>query len=255
MTLSACTFLERDEHRVNVYLNLPHVTLRRAVVAPLYGIPDQMIWVKLAHAMGYGKYFPWRACKEGIDDLLSELGVSYESLIAEGGIHEYDRRVYKKYEMEGFKTPSGKVEIFSERLKNAGYDPSPIRSHVEQNLTGAEEAFPLILTTGGNLLPYTHWQFRYIPRLKKMAPEPVLEIHPDTAEQFEISDSDRVEVKTITGKIQIKARLTETIRRGTVHMAQGWESSNANMLTSVDDSDPISGFPNLKSLRCQVRKL
>jgi anaerobic selenocysteine-containing dehydrogenase len=214
-----------------------------------------MVWVKLAHAMGYGEYFPWRSCEEGIDYLLSDLGVSYESLIAEGGIHEYDRRVYKKYETGGFNTPSGKVEIFSERLKNMGYDPSPIRSDVEQNLTGAEETFPLILTTGGNLLPYTHWQFRYIPRLMKMAPEPVLEIHPDTAGQFEISDSDMVEVKTEIGKIQIKARLTKDILRGTVHMAQGWESSNANMLTSTNDSDPISGFPNLKSLRCQVRKL
>ncbi|MCD4715439.1 MAG: molybdopterin-dependent oxidoreductase [Desulfobacterales bacterium] len=255
VVIPACTFLERDEHRINVYLNLPHVTLRRAVAAPVYGIPDQMIWVKLAHAMGYGEYFPWRNCKKGIDYLLSDLGVSYESLIAEGGIHEYDRRAYKKYEMEGFQTPSGKVEIFSERLKNMGYDPSPIRSNAEQSPAEAEEAFPLILTTGGNLLPYTHWQFRYVPRLMKMAPEPVLEIHPDTAGQFGISDSDMVEVQTETGKIQIKARLTDNIRRGTVHMAQGWESSNANMLTSTNDADPISGFPNLKSLRCQVRKL
>ncbi|MBT3256940.1 MAG: hypothetical protein HN366_10840 [Deltaproteobacteria bacterium] len=30
---------------------------------------------------------------------------------------------------------------------------------------------------------------------------------------------------------------------------------NANRLTSVQHLDPISGFPNLKSLRCRVRKL
>ena len=255
VVLPACTFLERDEHRSNVYLNLPHVTLRQAVVEPVYGMPDQMIWVKLAHAMGYGEYFPWNTCKEGIDHLLGGLGVSFESLVADGGIHEYAGREYKQYETGGFNTPSGKVEILSERLQSMGYDSSPIRSDLEQNLTEAEEAFPLILTTGGNLLPYTHWQYRYIPRLKKMAPEPVLEIHPDTAAHNGISDGDRVEVKTVTGKIEIKARLTQNIRRGIVHMAQGWETSNANMLTSTEFSDPISGFPNLKSLRCCVRKL
>ncbi len=256
VVLPACTFLERDEHRTNVYLNLSHITLRRAVTEPLYGIPDQMIWIKLAHAMGYGEYFPWSTCEEGIDDLLKDLGVSYAGLVAEGGFHEYAQRTYRKYETDGFHTPSGKVEILSERLRSFGYDPFPIRGQMAETKPREEMGeFPLILSTGGNLLPYTHWQFRYIPRLNKRAPEPFLEIHPDTAAQSGISDSDTIEVMTETGTIQIKARVTENICCGTVHMAQGCENSNANLLTSVDDSDPISGFPNLKSVRCAVRKL
>ena len=255
VALPACTFLERDEHRTNVYLNLSHITLRRAVTKPLYGIPDQMIWIKLAHAMGYGEYFPWRTCDEGIDDLLENLGVSYAGLVAEGGIHECGQRTYRKYETDGFLTPSGKIEIFSERLKSFGYGPFPIHGEMaEPKDQEAGREFPLILSTGGNLLPYTHWQFRYIPRLNKRAPEPFLEIHPHTAAQSGISDSETIEVATEAGTIQIKARLTENICCGTVHMAQGWENSNANRLISVDDSDPISGFPNLKSMRCAVRK-
>ena len=255
VVLPACTFLERDEHRINVYLNLPHITLRQAVTEPLYGLPDQMIWMKLAHAMGYGEHFPWRTCKEGIDELLFDVGVSYESLVAQGGVHEYAQRTYRQYEKNGFNTPSGKVEIFSGRLKKMGYDPSPIRPRVKQNLTVVAESDPLVLTTGGNLLAYTHWQYRYIPGLRKRAPEPFLEIHPDTASAWGVSDSDRVEVTTETGTIRINARVSQTIRPGTLHMAQGWESSNANRLTSVTNSDPISGFPNLKSLGCRIRKL
>ena len=87
-----------------------------------------------------------------------------------------------------------------------------------------------------------------------MGPEPFIEIHPDTAAALGISDSDRVEVTTETGAIRVNARLCETIRPGTLHMAQGWEDNNANRLTSVKHSDPISGFPNLKSLRCRVGK-
>lgn len=258
VVLPACTFLERDEHRSNVYLSLPYVTLRRAVVDPLYGLPDQMIWVRLAHAMGYQEYFPWKSCQEGIDELLSPMGTSYADLVAEGGIHAYDRRIYRRYEREGFGTPSGKVEIYPERLKGAGFNPSPVPPMAEDEIpvgeTDESDPFPLMLTTGGNLLPYTHWQFRYIPRLRKSAPEPFLEIHPDTAVSLGIQDGEQVEVSTETGRIEVAARLTEAIRPGVVHLPQGWQSSNANRLTSTEGADPVSGFPNLKSVRCRVGK-
>jgi hypothetical protein len=38
-------------------------------------------------------------------------------------------------------------------------------------------------------------------------------------------------------------------------ISQGWEEANANELSSGESPDPVSGFPNLKSLRCRVRKI
>ncbi|MGD8982927.1 MAG: molybdopterin-dependent oxidoreductase [Desulfobacteraceae bacterium] len=252
--LPACTFLERDEHQVNVYQNLHNITFRRRVVEPAHGLPDQMIWVKLAHKMGLGEYFPWQNCEEGIDHILSPLGVTYRDLVSKGGIYEYEKRRYKKYEDQGFHTPSGKVEIYSERLKGLGYDPSPIREDAHQK-ADVSDRFPLHLTTGGNLLCYLHWQFRYIPKLRKMAPEPLFEIHPNTAHQYGLSAGEMAEIRTKDGKIQLKTHLTDNIRPDTIHMPQGWEEASANELTPSDDTDPISGFPNLKSLRCSVRKI
>ncbi len=252
--LPACTFLERDEHQVNVYQNLHNITLRRQVVEPAHGLPDQMIWVKLAHKMGLGEYFPWQNCEEGIDHILSPLGVTYRDLVSKGGIYEYEKRRYKKYEDEGFRTPSGKVEIYSERLKRLGYAPSPIRESAHQKTDESGE-FPLHLTTGGNLLCYLHWQYRYIPKLRKMAPEPVFEIHPSAARQCGLSEGEVGEIRTANGTIQLKAHLTDHIRPDTIHIPQGWEDACANELTPSDDTDPISGFPNLKSLRCSVRKI
>ena len=258
VVLPACTFLERDEHRSNVYLNLPYVTLRQAVVEPLYGLPDQMIWVKLAHAMGYREYFPWKSCIEGIDELLSPMGKTYSEIAADGGIYAYDRRVYRRYEREGFGTPSGKVEIYPKRLEEAGFDPSPVPSLEAERMRAAEadqnDPFPLMLATGGNLLPYTHWQFRYIPRLRKTVPDPFLEIHPETAGLLGVRDGEPVELRTETDVIVVPAMITGAIRPGVVHLAQGWETSNANRLTSNEDADPVSGFPNLKSVRCRVVK-
>lgn len=252
--LPACTFLERDEHQVNVYQNLHNITLRRRVVEPAYGLPDQTIWVKLAKHMGFEEYFPWETCHQGIDYLLEDLGVTYKDLVAQGGVYEYDQRKFKKYEHQGFKTPTGKVEIHSERLKSFGYDPFPIRKDIFHPIEVSEQ-FPLYLTTGGNLPYYLHWQFRYITRLRKMSPEPLFEIHPDTALQYGLSEGDMGEIQTRSGKIQLKAHLTDKIRPDTIHIPQGWEEANANELTGSDDVDPISGFPNLKSLTCCVQKI
>ncbi|MDH3797594.1 MAG: molybdopterin-dependent oxidoreductase [Desulfobacterales bacterium] len=252
--LPACTFLERDEHRVNVYQNLPYITLRRKVVEPVHGLPDQMIWVRLAHHMGFGEYFPWQSCEEGIDYLLEELGITYRDLISKGGIYEYEKRRYKKYEKNGFPTATGKIELYPEQLENFGFDPSPVRKNAGKPV-GYGDKFPLILTTGGNLLCYTHWQFRYISKLRKISPEPTFEVHPTTANQYGISEGEMAEVRSPFGKILLKACLTRKMLPDTIHISQGWEEANVNELTGTENADPVSGFPNLKSIRCNIQKL
>ena len=254
VVLPACSFLERDEHRVNVYQNLSYITLRRRVVEPVHGLPDQMIWVKLAHHMGLGDYFPWQNCEEGIDYLLHGIGITYQDLISQGGIYEYEKRRYKKYEQNGFSTETGKVELYPKQLENFGPDPSPIRKNVGEPVEYGDE-FPLFLTTGGNLLCYTHWQYRYISKLRKMSPVPAFEIHPETANRYGVLDGEMAEVRSRFGKIQLKARLTGKILPDTIHISQGWEEANVNELTGTEGADPISGFPNLKSTRCNIQKL
>ena len=145
--------------------------------------------------------------REGIDYLLQELGITYRDLIAKGGIYEYEKRRYKKYEQNGFPTETGKIELYPERLEKFGFDPSPVRKNVGKPVEHGDE-FPLILMTGGNLLCYTHWQFRYISKLRKMSLEPIFEIHPKTANQYGISESEMVEVWSPFGKVRLKACLT-----------------------------------------------
>lgn len=249
--LPACSFLERDEHRVNVYQNLACLSVRKKVVDPLWGLPDQVIWMELGRSLGYGDYFPWRDCVEGIDHILSGQGLTHADLVAQGGVYEYEARKFRKYEEEGFRTPSGKVEVYPPLLKDLGFDPSPIMKTFSGN-PEPSAAYPLLLTTGGNLLCYTHWQFRYLQKLRKMAPKAECEIHPDTALRYGFSEGEPVEVRTMFGCVQVKARLTERIRRDTVHLPQGWEEANANILTGMSGADPISGFPNLKAVPCQL---
>ncbi len=254
VVLPACTFLERDEHRVNVYQNLPYITLRQRVVEPVFGLPDQMIWVKLAERMGMGSYFPWKSCEEGIDDLLEEAGVTYRELVSRGGMFSYDETRYRKFETAGFATPTGRVQIDPDRLGETSSAPA-FALYEAGGVAGSQAAFPLLLTTGGNLLPYTHWQFRHIPKLRRMSPSPFFDIHPDTASSCGLSDGDPAEIETAFGRIRLAARLTQRILPGTIHVPQGWEEANANELTGLQELDPVSGFPNLKSLGCRIRRL
>ena len=186
--------------------------------------------------------------------MLRGSGVTYRDLVSRGGIYPYDRTRYRKFEADGFGTPTRRVEIFPERLSAVGVDPSPVRNEAPGGFD-PPGGFPLLLTTGGNLLPYTHWQFRHIPKLRRMCPEPLFDIHPETAASCGLSDGDPAEIETASGRIHLKARLTKRIRPGAVHVPQGWEEANANELTGLEDPDPVSGFPNLKSLGCRIRRL
>jgi anaerobic selenocysteine-containing dehydrogenase len=86
-----------------------------------------------------------------------------------------------------------------------------------------------------------------------MSPQPLFEIHPETGAFYGLSDGDLAEIETRFGRIRLSARFTRGIRPDTIHIPQGWEGANANELTGLEEVDPHSGFPNLKSLRCLIR--
>ncbi len=80
------------------------------------------------------------------------------------------------------------------------------------------------------------------------------EIHPNTAEEYSISDGDMVIVETKRGGIEIKAAVTEDLIPGVVKIPHGWSQANANILTDNIPADPVSGYPALKGLLCRVRR-
>jgi assimilatory nitrate reductase catalytic subunit len=83
----------------------------------------------------------------------------------------------------------------------------------------------------------------------------MFEVHPQTALQHGIADGEKAKVQTAQGEIRLQAHLTSRIRPDTIHIPQGWEEANVNELTGMEGADPLSGFPNLKSLRCRIQKI
>jgi anaerobic selenocysteine-containing dehydrogenase len=293
IVLPACTFLERtrfvtyDTHADHSWNVHSRIALSPKAVEPLEeSRSDWKIICELGKAMGYGKYFPWKTEEEAIDHVLTPLGITCEELADhpkgiimpvppflytkfKGVLGTIMRKVlklaafrdypemYKKYESKGFMTPSKKVELYSERLEKLGYDPLPTyREPAESPVSRPDLAkqYPLILIAGTKLEMYTHSEMRNIPGLRRLFPENLLEINPETAAKRKITESDMARISSPRGSITCKALLTDRIDPRVVHLYHGFKESNCNILTDHKAFDPLTGSTGLKSLLCRVEK-
>jgi len=259
IVLPVGTYLERTD-LFDYYgaFGIPYVMMRKRVIDYYECWPDIKIWLELAKKMGYGKDFPWRTPEEFIDYTLKPTGLSVKHLMEENpaGV-PYGSLEYRQYEREGFRTPSGKVELYSKTLEEVGYSPLPVyKEPLESPISTPELAreYPLILTTGIRILQYSHSSLREISPFHKRVPEPLAEIHPETAQKYGVTDNERVIVETRIGSIEIKVKLTEDIMAQVISIPHGWAQANVNLLTSEQSCDPVSGYPALRSLLCRIRK-
>ncbi len=262
IVLPACSFMERSGvgYVYAVTSGLPYIILRKKVIEPLEECwPDWKFWCELGRRMGYGDLFPWQTDDEIVEYWLKPTGLTVEQLT-----EQHPEGVFfaeKKYDMcdrGDFRTPSQKIELYSQTLADYGYDPLPV--HVEPSLSPVASPelareYPLILTTGARMPQYTHTQFRNVPGLRQAAPEPIAEIHPDTAREHGIADGDMVVIETRKGEIRMRVRTTEDLAPQVVSIPHGWPQANAMVLTELKDRDPITGYTQLKALLCRVRKV
>ena len=162
---------------------------------------------------------------------------------------------YKKYESDGFATPSGKMEFdsvscSSTALTACPYTPSrPTARRPRRTWPGNSRW----CSTPVRALPmFIHSRTFRNPWNLGLAPEPFIGINPEDAAVRGIADNDRVVVATPRSTVNVRARLTNGIVPGAVSIYHGWTTVEVNELIDPDYLDPISGFPGFKSLLCQV---
>jgi len=256
IVLPGTTFLERRE--IREYRN-HMVAVAHRIIEPIGNSKeDWEIWAELSRRMGYADYFPWKDSDELFKYWLESSQVSLDQLKQNpGGVH-YGQREFQKYLKDGFNTPSKRVEIYSELMEKSGYAPLPtFREPAESPLSRSDlvEKYPLILTTGAKTVNYLHSECRNLPSLRRLIPEPSIEINSQTAGSLGIADSDLVKVESLRGSVEMKAKLTEDIHPGVVSVQHGWSEANVNLLTDDEARDPVSGFLSFKSLLCRVTKV
>jgi anaerobic selenocysteine-containing dehydrogenase len=269
IVLPAASNLERDEPRLYMHIKGPggtHMdTSTRAVAQVAERRSDWDFIVSLAHELGYKKEF--ESVEAIASEALAPLGMSWEEFRQCENILE--PIVYRKYEQEGFGTPTGKFELWSTKLEEWGYDPLP--GHVEPaesplSRPDLAEKYPLVLNTGVRTPMYWNSNGHPLSTLRRLLPEPLIEMHRETANARGIEDRAFAWVETPHGKLKMRVHLTDRIRTDVVSIPHGWWQPAdrgpdfgifdvcANILLGSDQDacDPILGSSPLKAMLCQV---
>lgn len=132
-------------------------------------------------------------------------------------------------------TPSGKIEIYSERLAELNdtwefeneerIHPIPDFHGGFEGYGAVTEEFPLY-GTGFHHKSRTHSSFGFIEELEQVARQQAW-IHPVDAEARGIAHGDKVRVSSPVGTIEIEAKVTNRIVPGTVAIPQGaWHNAD-----------------------------
>jgi anaerobic selenocysteine-containing dehydrogenase len=228
-----------------------YVTLNQPSIPPVgESLPNTEIFRRLAERMGLGD-----PCFADDDVTLIRQalasghrhmeGITFERLLERGWIRLNVPHPWAPYAEGGFATPSGKCELYSERLKERGHDPlpryTPPRESAEAN-PGLARRYPLALIS-----PPAHQflnsTFVNVDTLRRKAGEPTLRIHPDDAASRRITDGLVVRCWNDRGSFRARAVVTPQVKRGVVQAPSIWwgrftgDGANANETTSVALTD------------------
>ncbi len=245
-------------------------------VAEPRGESRDVLWIlfELAKRLGYSENFWNGSLDAAFEAMLQPTGISLEDLKkAEGGVFLQGPLAYQQYRENGFSGMTGRVELFSQLMKDSGHAPlpewtDPLSVFEKAGIRG--EDYPFLLITA-KLREFCQSQHRVLPCLRKRHPKPFLEINEDQARTMDINEGDMVSLATAHGAIRLEAKPTPDIGADVVCTQHGWwqacpeidqpgqdiytqEGANANLLLSVDFTDNLSGSVHMRGVPCKVRK-
>ena len=169
-------------------------------------------------------FVPWRTKRDLNAALLGDNEIDFEQLESKG----YATFSYElgNFEQQGFKTPTGKVELYSETLKDLGLDPLPdfVPPRVETAGVAVRDAYPLVLLTGAREKTYHHSRYRDQGWARKVSPYPTLQVNTATARAHGLASDDWVVLETpeIDGTCQLLVKVTDDTPPGIVRTGMGW---------------------------------
>ena len=265
IVLPAATWLEMD-YIGDFWKRHGYILPRRKVIQVEECRSDHEMLNDLAHRVGQGEYW-WDTFEGALDYILEPMGITWQDLKTMDYLRGEVR--YQKYKEKGFSTPTKKFELYSTVLEKWGYDPLPQYREVPESPFSTPELYkqyPYILITGMRSPGFFHTENRQVPWLRELHRDPVVEIHPETAQKEGIREGDWVVIESPRGKVRQRARIFAGIDPrvvGAQHAwwfperkdpGHGWDESNINILTdnAYEGCDPAMGATNVRTLLCRI---
>ncbi|MFQ5613025.1 MAG: molybdopterin-dependent oxidoreductase, partial [Anaerolineae bacterium] len=236
------------------------LALNRPAIPPLEGsLPNSEIFRRLAAAMGYDD----PAFRQPDQEILREFvesqadpafsTVTWPVLLEQGFARLNLPDPYLPFAHGGFPTPSGKCEFYSETMARDGYDPLPTwtppaggggAGEVGIGDLSGPQALTCISPPAHSFLNST---FVNVDRLRAREKMPLLWIHPQDAADRGVEDGAPVRVWNDLGQVELTARVTGDIIRGTVLAPSVWwarfspDGRNINQVVPQVEADMGAG--------------
>lgn len=213
----------------------------------------------LDHAVNFGPLdYGWQGLKERVIDW------------PEWNYRKHEKGLLRDDGEKGFRTMTGKfllsVPVFEFMgLPTAPYYDEPHESPI--STPELAEEYPFVLSSGRRAFEFFHSEHRAMPTLRSMHPDPIVELHPETAQRLGIEEGDWVWIENQRGRCRQRVKFFEGMDSNLVMAEHGWWfpeadperlyntfDSNINNLTSQCDVGRSGVGAPYKSTLCKVYK-
>lgn len=259
LVLPEATYLERYDVPAIVHsAKQPFIALRQPVIEPLYeSKPGWWITHQMAQRLGLSAYFPWSTPEQHLQTLIKPLAANVEALKVNGAIQFAGRPYIEDRTLQDgplFPTSSGKIELYSAALKQAGFDPLPRYTEVPNPPPGF---FRLLY---GRTPLHSFARSQNNAMLHALMPANEVWINSDSAADLGFRDAEDVSLQNADGleSLPVRLRLTQGIRRDCIFIVHGFGhesyqlrlafhkgASDTTLMTRVQ-VDPIMGGTGMR---------
>lgn len=261
--LPAAAWGEKDGTVTNSERRISHQ--RKFLAAPGDAKPDWWIITQVARKMGFEKAFPF---EKPVDVFREHAQLS---AFENNGSRDFDLSGLADITDEAYEklapiqwpvtdaAPAGTARLFTDKkffTANGKARMVPIEPKLPVNVTSDE--YPLVLNTG-RIRDQWHTMTRTgrAVRLNAHIPEPMVQIHPVDAQNWDLVDGALAQVSSQLGKMIVRVIITDEQRPGSVFVPIHWSNQFASM-ARVDALvsavvDPISGQPESKHTPVKIR--
>lgn len=220
VVLPESTYLERYDDLDDRTFRKPYVAIRQPVVPPMYDSkPGHEIFKLLAEKLGHEGLFD-EDIETYLDNRLKKVGKSLKELKEKGAFVKPESGVYRRQgEKLKFKTPSGKIELASSKMRDNGFDAVPKYTAHKQNPEGY---FRLIF---GRAPMHTFGRTTNNRILLDMMPENTIWVNEQEGINAGLKNGEYVYLVHENGtrsNFNIKVQLTQRVRKDVVYMVHGF---------------------------------
>ena len=218
-----------------------YLALNRPAIPPCgESVSNTELFRRLAAALGRTEPWLHQSDESMLRDALASGhpwldGITYERLWNEGFVRLNRPDDWRPFADGGFPTPSGKAELYSETLRDAGHDALPWAGDIP---TGRG----LQLITG-KTLHFLNSGYSHMERHRRRTGDLFIELHPDDARQRGVVEGDLVRVWNDRGEVMARCRVSNRVRAGVAWMPFGGVTDavghrrSVNVLTAEEPTD------------------